>query len=102
MNTFFDIDMPAKWKLSKTSRMVRAVIGAVTILSALLIPGLNEGWLFTLSMIGLYTSQTAILNTDLVYAFFTPGGTDSQVVENEPQTDEQHAEEVQFEFKKAA
>ena len=101
MNTI-DIDMPATWKLSNTSRMTRAVIGVSTILSALLIPGLSEGWLFTLSMIGLYASQTAILNTDLVFAFFAPGDTNLQVVEDESRVDEQHAEEAQFEFRKAA
>ena len=95
-------DIPATWKLGNTNRVVRAIIGVGTILSALMIPGLSEGWLFALAMIGFYASQTAILNTDLVYAFFAPSDRKEQTHESTSQKDEQYAEEVQFEFKQAA
>lgn len=95
-------DIPATWNLSFTNRALRAVIGLGTILSALMIPGLSEGWIFVLAMIGFYASQTAILNTDLVYAFFTPSVVEPLAVENTSQEDEQKADEVQFEFKQAA
>ena len=56
-------DIPATWKLGNTNRVVRAVIGVGTILSALMIPGLSEGWLFALAMIGFYDLPLDYLST---------------------------------------
>jgi len=55
------------WELSNSQRYVRGIISAATILAVLLIPGLSEGWLFLLAIIGAYEGMTAMLNADLVY-----------------------------------
>ncbi|MEJ2553728.1 MAG: hypothetical protein P8164_08615 [Gammaproteobacteria bacterium] len=55
------------WTLGTTRRCVRGAIGAAAITAILLVPGLNEAWLFLLAMIGAYESLTAILDADLVY-----------------------------------
>jgi len=55
------------WELSNSQRYVRGMISAATLLAVLLMPGLSEGWLFVLAIIGAYEGMTAILNVDLVY-----------------------------------
>lgn len=66
-----ETDIPTQWQLSITNRVVRAAIGITAILSALLIQGLSEGWVFILAVLGLYTTQTAFFNIELLYAFFS-------------------------------
>jgi hypothetical protein len=63
-------DAIPNWELGNARRCMRGIIGAAAILALLLIPGLNEGWLFLLAIIGAYESMTAILNADLVYGVF--------------------------------
>ena len=58
------------WALGTTRRCVRGVIGAAAITAILLVPGLNESWLFVLAIVGAYESLTAILDADLVYGVF--------------------------------
>ena len=55
------------WELSNSQRYVRGIIGAATLTAVLLVPGLSEGWLFLLAIIGAYEGMTAIFNADLVY-----------------------------------
>lgn len=53
--------------LGGARRCIRGIIGGVAIAAILLLPGLNEAWLFLLAMIGAYESLTAILDADLIY-----------------------------------
>ena len=59
-----------EFELGNARRFIRGIIGAAAILAVLLVPGMSEGWLFLLVMIGAYESLCAILNADLVYGVF--------------------------------
>lgn len=69
-------DIPSQWELSTTNRLVRGVIGTASILSALLNDELSGGWVFILVVLGLYASQSAFFNVELLRAFFTLPGVD--------------------------
>ena len=58
------------WELGTARRCMRGIIGAAAILAILLVPGLNEGWLFLLAIVGAYEGMTAMLNADLIYCAF--------------------------------
>lgn len=75
-----------KWELTNSQRYVRGMIGAATLLAVLLIPGLSEGWLFLLTIIGAYESLTAILNADLIYDVL------SLINEEEPEISHEESE----------
>lgn len=64
-------DIPSHWQLSTANRWLRTAIGIVSILSAVLIDGLSDGWVFILVVLGMYTTQTAFFNIELLRTFFS-------------------------------
>lgn len=65
MNTYTGIE------LSTTSRAVRGIIGAGSLMAIFFMPsapGLTAGWLFGLAVINSYASMTAILGFDFIEA----------------------------------
>lgn len=63
-------DVIPNWELGTARRCMRGIIGATAILAILLVPGLNEGWLFFLAIVGAYEGMTAMLNADLIFCGF--------------------------------
>lgn len=87
-------------KLAVIDRFGRGVIGAAALAAVLMVPGLSEGLLFTLAMVGFYTSLTALLNADLVQAMFKPVSVSPQTV-HEDHREIEHTEDAPI-YKKAA
>ena len=92
-NVMSTTEIPSHWQLSIANRLIRAAIGIVSILSALLNDELSEGWVFVLAVLGMYTSQTAFFKIELLHAFFSLPEIEA-TSENEEQATTSHRSKI--------